>query len=133
LTIHNLFVGLRPEAPNCESARSRKTGTRDGDLCRLRQSGSAWPLDWRSAAGDALPRATGQTNERGRASVARAGAFVDQVEAALEPFETTIEIVEPTCEADVILVQAKDITAQVNNLTLDPGEPGNDLILLFAD
>jgi hypothetical protein len=25
-------------------------------------------------------------------------------------------------------VQAEDITAQVNNLTLDPGEPGNDLI-----
>jgi hypothetical protein len=51
----------------------------------------------------------------------------------LDPFETTIEIVEPTCEADVILVQAEDITAQVNNLTLDPGEPGNNLILLFAD
>lgn len=45
----------------------------------------------------------------------------------------SIEIVEPTCEADVILVQAEDITAQLNNLTLDPSEPGNDLILLFAD
>jgi hypothetical protein len=30
-------------------------------------------------------------------------------------------------------VQAEDITAQVNNLTLDPGGPGYDLILLFAD
>jgi hypothetical protein len=46
---------------------------------------------------------------------------------------SAIEIVEPTGEADVILMQAEDITAQVNNLTLDPGEPGNDLILLFAD
>jgi hypothetical protein len=63
----------------------------------------------------------------------RAGAFVDQVEAVRDARDASIEIVEPTCEADVILVQAKDITAQVNNLTLDPGEPGNDLILLFAD
>ena len=51
----------------------------------------------------------------------------------LDARDASIEIVEPTCEADVILVQAEDITAQVNNLTLDPGEPGNDLILLFAD
>jgi len=51
----------------------------------------------------------------------------------LDAREASIEIVEPTCEADVILVQTEDITAQVNNLTLDPGEPGNDLILLFAD
>jgi hypothetical protein len=27
--------------------------------------------------------------------------------AALDPFETTIEIVEPTCEADIILVQPR--------------------------
>ena len=79
------------------------------------------------------PRATGQTNDAAAPSVARAGAFVDQVEAVLDARGASIEIVEPTCEADVILVQAEDITAQVNNLTLDPGEPGNDLILLFAD
>ena len=39
----------------------------------------------------------------------------------LDAREASIEIVEPTCEADVILVQTEDITAQVNNLTLDPG------------
>jgi hypothetical protein len=63
----------------------------------------------------------------------RAGPLVvDQIEAALDTLRRRSRV-EPTCEADVILVQAEDITAQVNNLTLDPGEPGNDLILLFAD
>jgi hypothetical protein len=58
---------------------------------------------------------------------------LDQIEPVLDACDAPIEIVEPTREADVILVQAEDIAAQVNNLALDPGEPGDDLILLFAD
>jgi hypothetical protein len=37
-----------------------------------------------------------------------------QIEPVLDAREASIEIVEPTCEADVILVQAEDITAQVS-------------------
>lgn len=59
--------------------------------------------------------------------------MVDQTEPVIDPRDAPIEIIEPAREADVILVQAENIAAEVDNLTLDPGEPGDNLVLIFAD
>jgi len=78
-----------------------------GAGCRIKMSPQPAFGDWR--IGHSLPvPAIALAGARAFCFSARAGAFVDQVEPALDPFETTIEIVEPTCEADVILMRAED-------------------------